>query len=101
MPTKAKRAINLSEPENPTGQNWTQWIDAGGVAFLSQVLPRSIFVLKNHGPESVELIAQHVDLMTLSAGAVRATYAYGTVTVKNKSAKRIMIEFEFLPIFPK
>jgi hypothetical protein len=84
--------------EGPSGRFWTQWIEPGKAAFLSQRLPRSIFVIKNHGPECGRLVAHDGDQLVLLPGTVRATYAYGAVTVENSSEKRILIEFEFLPI---
>jgi hypothetical protein len=47
------------------------------------------------------LVAQQGDLMDLSPGAVRATYARGTITVENRGEKSVLIEFEFLPIYLK
>jgi hypothetical protein len=56
---------------------WTQWIKPRGAALLSETLGRCYFVIKNHGPASVKLVAAHGDLMDLPAGAVRATHASG------------------------
>ena len=59
------------------------------------------FVVKNHGSNNVMLMAQYGDLMDLSPGAVRATYARGTITVENRGEKPALIEFEFIPIYLK
>jgi hypothetical protein len=98
-PRKAGLIDHTGGPEGPSGRFWTQWIEPRNAALLSQTVPRSIFIVKNHGPESVRLVAHDGDLMMLPAGAVRATCAHGTVTVENKSEKRIQIEFEFLPVY--
>jgi hypothetical protein len=45
------------------------------------------------------LMAQQGDLMDLPPGAVRATYARGTITVENRGGKSVLIEFDFLPIY--
>ena len=56
------------------------------------------FVVKNCGPNNVMLMAQNGDLMDLAPGAVRATYAHGTINVENRGEKPVLIEFDFLPI---
>ena len=68
---------------------------------LSQTLGPIHFVIKNHGAYPIWLVAQQGDLMDLSPGAVRATYARGTITVENRGEKWVLIEFEFLPIYLK
>jgi hypothetical protein len=95
---KAKRGGGL---EGPSGRSWTMRIEPNGAALLSQTLMPSHFVIKNHGSNNVRLVAHQGDLMDLSPGAVRATYAQGTVTVENRGEKSVLIEFEFLPIFRK
>ena len=94
---KAKRVGPGGGPEDPSG-HWTQWIDPKGAALLSETLGRAHFVCKNHGPNGVTLVAAHGDLMDLPAGAVRATYAHGTVRVENESEESVLIEFDFLPL---
>jgi hypothetical protein len=47
------------------------------------------------------LVAQNGDLKDLPPGAVRATYALGTITVENRGENPALIEFEFLPIYLK
>jgi hypothetical protein len=69
-----------------------------GAALLSQTLMPSCFVIKNHGPNTVRLVATGGDLMDLSAGELRATYAYGLVRVENRSNDPVLIEFDFLPV---
>jgi len=59
---------------------------------------RAHFVLKNHGPGDVFLMAEHGDLMDLPAGNVRATYAHGTVRVENRTENPVFIEFDFKPL---
>jgi len=81
--------------------HWTQTIEPKGSAFLSQTLGPVYFILKNHGPHNVVLTAHQGDLMDLSPGAVRATYARETITVENKGEKPALIEFEFMPIYLK
>jgi hypothetical protein len=46
-------------------------------------------------------MAEHGDLMALPPGAVRATYAYGRITVENRGDNPVLIAFDFLPIFLK
>ena len=60
---------------------------------------RCRFIIKNHGPESVKLVAALGDLMDLPAGTVRATYACDMIRVENNSEKAVLIEFDFLPYF--
>jgi hypothetical protein len=98
---KAKLTGNGGEPDKPNGRHWTQWIEPKGDALLSQMLGPIYFVIKNRGPGPVMLMAQQGDLMDLSPGAVRATYAHGTITVENRGEKRALIEFEFLPFHRK
>jgi hypothetical protein len=88
-------------PEGPSGRFWTQWIEPRGAALLSQTLGPVYFVVKNRGPNDIWLAAQYGDLMDVRAGDVRATYAYGTITVKNRGEKPVLIEFEFVPIHIK
>jgi hypothetical protein len=83
-------------PEGPSGRFWTQWIEPKGAALLSQTLMRFYFVIKNHGPDTVRLVAESGDLMDLPAGVVRATHAYGSVRVENRSNEPVLIEFDFL-----
>ena len=103
-PHKAKQAKSAGHGEGPeglSGRFWTQWIEPKGAALLSQTLGPIHFVIKNHGPHPIWLVAQQGDLMDLSPGAVRATYARGTITVENRGEKSVLIEFEFLPIYIK
>ena len=97
---KRRDLVNGGEPEGPSrsGGFWTQWIEPKGAALLSQTLRPSHFVIKNHGPSGVKLLAEYGDLMDLGPGQVRATYANGTVTVQNRGEKSMLIEFEFLPL---
>ena len=81
----AKLTGNGGEPDKPNGRHWTQWIE-----------PKAV---KNHGRNNVMLMAQHGDLMGLSPGAVRATYARGTITVESRGENPALIGFEFIPIF--
>jgi hypothetical protein len=99
---KRKDAVRSREavPEGSSG-HWTQSIEPNRSAFLSQTLGPVYFVIKNHGPNNVMLMAHHGDLMNLSAGAVRATYARETITVENKGEKPALIEFEFMPFYLK
>jgi hypothetical protein len=94
---KAKRTGNGRGPDCPIG-HWTQWIRPKSAALLAETLGRVHFVIKNHGPNGVTLVAAHGDLMDLPAGAVRATYAHRTVRVENKSEDSILVEFDFLPL---
>ena len=100
----AKRKDAVRSPEvalEGSSGHWTQSIEPNRSAFLSQTLGPVYFVVKNHGPNKVMLIAHHGDLMDLSPGAVRATYARETITVENKGEKPALIEFEFMPIYLK
>ena len=94
---KSKLADRGSDPI-VNGQFWLQWIEPRGAALLSQMLGPVYFVMKNRGPNSVMLIAQQGDLMEIPPGAVRATYARGTITVENRGDKPVLIQFQFLPI---
>ena len=46
------------------------------------------FVIKNHGPGPVFLVAQGGKHMDLSPDAPHATYAHGIISVENRSEKR-------------
>ena len=95
---KVRKVAGVSGgPEGPSGRFWTQRIEPRGAALLSETLGRCYFVIKNHGPASVKLVAAHGDLMDLPAGAVRATHAHGVVRVENGSAEWVLIEFDFYP----
>lgn len=96
-----KLAGNGGVPEGPGGRFWTQWIEPKGAALLSQTLGPIYFVIKNCGSNNVMLMAQNGDEMDLPPGAVRATYAHGTITVENRGEKSVLIEFDFLPIHIK
>lgn len=85
-------------PKGPSERFWTQLIEPNGAALLSQKLGPVSFIVKNHGSEFVRLVAEQGDLMDLPPGAVRATYARGTITVENRSKKPALIEFDFMPI---
>jgi hypothetical protein len=97
---KTKDAGRDVRPEGPSG-HWTQWIKPKGAALLAETLGRAHFVIKNHGPNGVRLVATHGDLMDLPAGAVRATYAHGIVRVENWSEDSVLVEFDFLPLHIK
>jgi hypothetical protein len=92
-----KFAGHSGGPEGPSGRFWTQCIEPRRAALLSETLGRCYFVIKNHGPASVKLVAAQGDLMDLPVGAVRATYAYGVIRVENGSAESVLIEFDFYP----
>jgi hypothetical protein len=77
--------------------HWTQLISPGRPALLSERGVRCYFVLKNHGPDDVLLVAEHGDYFDLAAGAVRATFAHGIIRVEDNGKKSAFIEFEFLP----
>jgi hypothetical protein len=98
---KSKLAGHGGGPEDPGGRFWTQWIEPKGAALLAQTLRRCHFIVKNHGSNNIWLVAERGDLMELSPGVVRATYACGAVTVENWGEKSVLIEFEFLPIYSK
>jgi hypothetical protein len=93
-----RRAPNGGGPEGPSGRFWTQQIEPKGAALLSETLRPCHLVVKNHGPNGVKLVAQYGDLMDLGPGAVRATYASGTIRVENTGEKKVLIEFDFLPL---
>lgn len=97
-PAKRKRVVLAKRKSAVHGRFWTMWIEPRGAALLSQTLGPCHFVIKNHGSYNLRLVAHDGDLMDLSAGAVRATYARGTITVENRGEKWVLIEFEFLPI---
>jgi hypothetical protein len=78
--------------------HWTQLISPGRPALLSERGVRCYFVLKNHGPDDVLLVAEHGDYFDLAAGAVRATFAHGIIRVEDNGKKSAFIEFEFLPL---
>jgi hypothetical protein len=99
-PSKKSRNYKRSseEPLVGTTGRWTQWIKPRGAALLSKTLRPVLFVIKNHGPDNLFLVAGNGDLMDLSPGAVRATYASGTLRVENRGREPAFIEFEFQPI---
>jgi hypothetical protein len=101
VPAKQKRVVPSSALEGRAG-HWTQWIGPKGVAFISETLMAVHFVIKNRGPGPVFLMAEQGKQLDLGPDAVHATYACGTIWVKNRDEKLgALIEFEFLPIFRK
>lgn len=103
VPAKGKSAVpaHTAALESRTG-HWTQWIGPKGVAFISETLMPIHFVIKNRGPAPVFLMAEQGKQMDLPPYAVHATYARGTIWVKNQDEKLgALIEFDFLPIFHK
>jgi hypothetical protein len=97
---KAKLTGNGRGPDGPIG-HWTQLINRARPALLSERGVRCYFVVKNHGPDDVLLVAEHGDHFDLPAGAVRATFAQGIIRVEDKGEKSAFIEFEFLPLQSK
>jgi hypothetical protein len=98
---KAELAGHRGGPEGPSGRFWTQRIEPRGAALLSETLMPIHFVVKNHGPGPVFLVAERGKQMDLPPDAVHATYAHGIVRVENRGEKSVLIEFDFLPIFKK
>jgi hypothetical protein len=106
MKTKTKKTRNARKVEladrqpadRPTGRFWSQWLRPRGVAFLAQTVGPMYFVVKNCGDGTVCLAADNGDLTDVPPGTVRATYAHGNITVKNRADKPCRIEFDFLPI---
>jgi hypothetical protein len=99
---KAKLSGHGRGPKGPTGRFWTQWIEPKRTAFISENLMPVHFVIKNHGPGPVFLVAGQGKQMDLGPDTVHVTYAYGTIWVKNQDEKSgALIEFDFLPIFRK
>jgi hypothetical protein len=107
VPAKRKSAVPAKQehtvPSREKGctGHWNQWIEPKRAALLSQTEGPIYFVVKNRGSNTVMLMEQHGDLMDLAPGAVRATYAYGTINVENRGEKPVLIEFDFLPIHTK
>jgi hypothetical protein len=103
VPAKGKSTVpaHAAALESRTG-HWTQWIEPKRVAFISENLMPVHFVIKNHGPGPVFLVAQQGKHMDLGPDAVHATYAYGIIRVENRDEKSgVLVEFDFLPIFRK
>jgi hypothetical protein len=98
---KIYRADQSVGPVGPTGKFWTQWIKPKGAAFISENLMPVHFVIKNHGPGDVLLVAQRGKTVDLPPGVVHVTYAAGLIRVENREENPVFIEFEFLPIFRK
>jgi len=98
---KVKRAGHGGGPEGPSGRFWTQVIARGSPALLSERGVRCYFVLKNHGPDAVFLVAEHGEHFDLSPGAVRVTYAHGIIRVEDRGEKSALIEFDLLPLHIK
>jgi hypothetical protein len=104
MNTTAKRkrvAPGCKAAASDSKEHWTQSIEPKSAALLSQMLGPIYFVVKNLGSNNLLLAAEHGDLMDLSPGAVRATYARGAIRVENPGEKPALIEFDFLPIYLK
>ena len=99
VPTKQEHPVPSCE-KGHTG-HWNQWIKPKRAALLSQTVGPIYFIVKNCGSNNVMLMAQQGDLMDLAPGAVRATYAHGTINVENRGGKPVLIEFDFLPIHRK
>jgi hypothetical protein len=90
--------VNSWGPEGSSGKFWTQKIEPKDAALLSENLRPCHLVVKNHGTHNILLVAHHGDLMDLAPGAVRATYASGTIRVQNNGDKSVLIEFEIVPL---
>jgi len=88
-------------PAHDSAAHWTQWIEPKAAALVSETLGPVYFVVKNHGSNNVFLMTRYGDLMDLAPGAVRATYARGTIRIENRGEKPVLIEFDFLPFFLK
>lgn len=103
MTSKKARKIagHSGAPEGPSGRFWTQRIEPKRTAFISENLMPVHFVIKNHGPGPVYLVAEWGKEMDLSPNTVHATYAHGKIWVENRDEKSVLIEFDFLPIFKK
>jgi hypothetical protein len=100
-PAKQKHVVPSPALEGRAG-HWTQWIEPKRVAFISENLMPVHFVIKNHGPGPVFLVAQQGKHMDLGPNVVHVTYAYGIIRVENRDEKLgALIEFDFLPIFRK
>ena len=97
---KAKLTGNSRGPDAPIG-HWTQVITRGRPALLSERGVRCYFVVKNHGPDTVLLVAEYGEHFDVPPGAVRATYAHGIIRVEDRGEELAFIEFEFLPLHPK
>jgi hypothetical protein len=97
-PVRKRESNNGDKLSKPSGSFWTQIIAPKGAALLSERLGPVYFVVKNHAEDNVVLVAGQGDLMDLRPGAVRATYARGTIRVENKAKKPALIEFQFLPV---
>jgi hypothetical protein len=95
---KRRAPINGGGPQGPGGKYWTQRIEPKGAALLSETLRPCHLVVKNHGAHNILLVAQYGDLMDLAPGAVRATYASGTIRVENNGEESVLIEFEIVPL---
>jgi hypothetical protein len=102
VPAKQKRVVPSREAalEGRIG-HWTQRIEPKRVAFISENLMPVHFVIKNHGPGPVFLVAEQGKHMDLGPDAVHATYACGIIRVENRDEKSVLIEFEFVPIYKK
>ena len=86
VPAKRKSAV----PESRTG-HWTQTIEPKRVAFISENLMPVHFVIKNHGPGPVFLVAQQGKHMDLGPDIVHATYACGIIRVENRDEKSVLM----------
>ena len=96
-PAKRKRTVTAEDTAFSVGTHFTEVIPSKGAALLAQTLGHCNFVIKNHGPEGVKLVAQGGEVMDLPAGKVRATHAYGHIRVENNGEKPARVEFDFLP----
>jgi hypothetical protein len=90
--TKPKFATHSA----PSKDHWVQTIEPRRAALLSETVGPCYFVIKNHGPGGIMLVAAYGDQMDLPAGQVRATYAQGTIRVENHGDEAVLVEFDFL-----
>jgi hypothetical protein len=58
-------------------------------------------IVQNHGPGTVKLVANDGDLMDLSPGDLRASYAQGSVRIEGYSRKPSFVELEIQSLVGK
>lgn len=87
-------------PDGPIG-HWTQRITREKPALISERYVRCYFVVKNHGPDSVYLVAEQGEHYDLPPDTVRATYACGIIRVELRGKTSALIEFDLHPLPPR
>jgi hypothetical protein len=92
---------NKSLPKLRGNGRWTVPVNPRKTLIVTQTLRPSHVIVRNRGPATVKLVAQDSDLIDLSPGDLRVTYAAGTVKLDAWGDQYALVDLEIQPIFLK